>query len=48
MKLTLALIAAAQANNGERKAERVAVREDRQMRQDKRKLVSPLRYVYQL
>jgi len=47
MKLTLALIAAAQANNGERKAERVAVREDRQMRQDKRKLVSPLRYVYQ-
>lgn len=48
MKLTLALIAAAQANNGERKAERQALRQDRQMRQNKRKNFTPLRYVYQL
>lgn len=47
MKLTLALIAAAQANNGERKAERQALRQDRQMRQNKRKNFTPLRYVYQ-
>ena len=44
MKLSLALIATAAAN----KAERKALREDRQMRAEKRKLFTPLRYVYQL
>jgi len=43
MKLSLALIATAAAN----KAERKALREDRQMRAEKRKLFTPLRYVYQ-
>ena len=47
MKLSLALIAAGSANS-ERKAERQAAREDRQMRADKRKFFTPLRYVYQL
>jgi len=45
MKLSLALIAAtATANKGERKQ----LREERQMRAQKRKLFTPLRYVYQL
>lgn len=44
MKLSLALIAAAAANKGERQA----ARQDRQMRAQKRKLFTPLRYVYQL
>jgi len=43
MKLSLALIAAAAAN----KSERQAARQDRQMRAQKRKLFTPLRYVYQ-
>jgi len=44
MKLSLALIAAtATANKGERKQ----LREERQMRAQKRKLFTPLRYVYQ-
>lgn len=46
MKLSLALLATAQAAN-ERQAERQALRQDRQMRADKRKNFTPLRYVYQ-
>lgn len=43
MKLSLALIMAASAN----KAERKALRQERQMRQDKRQNFSVERFVYQ-
>ena len=44
MKLSLALIMAASANKAERKAERT----ERRLRQDKRQMFTPERFVYQL